>query len=194
MIKMKNTCNTKELNAFNKKLTAANLKKLLKCSEVIDLYDVNCYAGAFKSISNIDEDAFYNLINELSDFDIEAMAKISSYSRKKQKYFIFSDEFNYSLLAIEKLKDLAAITFFELDEDGVDMFIENIKCIKSNFAAIESLNQAREMFGNLQDFENEFGISLTISGADDEIYDKKQELEKETEEASEQIGDLLSWS
>lgn len=194
MINMNNVNDTKKLNAFNMKYTPANIKKLLKCTEVIDLSEYSHGDEVLKSITQIDEKTLDDLVLELCDFDINTMTKISSYRKKECKYFVFSDDAQSSLFALKKSKDFISINFFEIDEDGIDAFIENIELIKSNSDLIKNLNEAKEMFGSLQNIEYEFGINLTCSRGDDEIDSKIQDLEKETEDASEQISDMLSWS
>jgi hypothetical protein len=195
MINLTHAHDAKKLNAFNKKFTAASLKKLLKCTEVLDLQTADYDAAALKSVTEIDENKFDNLVNELCDFNISSLTKNSYYSRNAQKYFAFSGDAVRSSFAFEKLKENVAITLFELDdEDDFDTFIENIENIKSNNETIEELNDAKETLQNLENYENQFSLNLTQSDAEDEIERMSDELENEVEDASEQIRDKLMWS
>ena len=195
MINLTYAHDTKKMTAFNKKFTAASLKKLLKCEEVLDLKVADYDVSTLKSVTEIDEEKFDNLVNELSDFNISSLTKNSYCGSNSQKYFAFSCDATRSSFAFEKLKDNVTITLFELDdEDDVDTFIENIENIKSNNESIEELNDAKETLQNLENYENQFSLNLIQSDAEDEIERMSEELESEVEDASEQIRDKLMWS
>jgi len=195
MINLNHAHDTKKITAFNKKFTAASLKKLLKCAEVLDLEVADYDASTLKSVTEIDKEKFDNLVNELSDFNISSLTKNSYYGRNSHKYFAFSCDATRSSFAFEKLKDNVSITLFELDdEDDVDTFIENIESIKSNNESIEELNDAKETLKNLENYENQFSLNLIQSDAEDEIERITEELESEVYEASEEIREKLMWS
>lgn len=194
MINTTRALDKKQLNAFNNKFTATRIKKLLKCKEVIDFNELNYNAETLKSVTEINEDKFDNIVNELSDFNISSLTSNSNYKISNQRYFAFSNDAINTSFSFEIMTDDLKITFFEVNDDEVDSFIKNIEIIKSNNESIENLNEAKEVLESLQNYENDLNISLTRYGADDEIDNKTQELEEEVEEASDQIRDLCSWA
>ncbi len=184
----------KKIDAFNKKFTASNLKKSLKCKDVIELKRANYDEARLKLITSIETDDFENLANELSDFNISSMTKNSWYSRNIQKYFAFSDDIDSASSSFIKLQEKAVFTLFEIDEDEIESFIENIENIKSNNDLIEDLNQAKESLDTLQGYERQFSINLTSSDAEDEIDTAIRKLEYEVDEANEELSNCLEWN
>ena len=194
MINTTRSLDEKQLNAFNKKFTAARLKKLIKCKAVIDLNEVDYDSVILKSITEIHEEKFNNITSELSDFNISSLKSNSNYKRNTQRYFAFSNEASETAFSFELIKEDVKIIFFEVEDAEVDTFIENIEIIKLNNESIENLNEAKEVLDSLKDYENNLDLNLTRNGADDEIDSMIQELEEEVEESSDKIRDLCFWT
>jgi len=195
MINLNDSCNNKNKIAFSKQYTSHNLKKLLKCKEVIDLYDVDYDENKLQSIAEIDENIFEKFVDEISDFDIYSLTENNRNKRDTQKYFAFSDDVSCASFALKEIKNKVNITFFELnDEDDFDTLTESIESIKSNKDPIRSLYNAKEAIDSLKDYEYEFSVNLIRNDAEDEIDSKTDELESEVEEASEKIREMLVWT
>jgi len=194
MIKTTHSYETAKLNAFKKKFTASNLKKRLKCKEVIELKNVKYEAKILESITQIDQHTFADLVNQLSNFNILDMRKNNWRMQESQKYFAFSDDVDNTSKTFERIKNEALITFFEVDEVDVDTFIENIENIISCSDSIEEINQAKEALETLQNYEQEFSVKLTSYDAEDELDSLTQNLESEIEDMNDQLSDCLMWS
>lgn len=183
-----------KLNSFKKKFTASNLKKRLKCKEVIELKSQKLDVAILKSMTEIDEASFVNLTYELQNFDMSSLQKNCWYKTSYQKYFAFSDDVIDKIDMIEKIKNEAVVTLFEVDEEDIDTFIENIENIKSNNESIDDLKDAKDTLDTLQNFENQFDLSLTSYDADDEIDTAIDNLEIEVNDAHAHLSECLMWS
>ena len=183
-----------KLNSFKKKFTVSNLKKRLKCKEVIELKSSKFDVAILKSMTEIDEASFVDLTNELQNFDMSSLQKNCWYKTSHQKYFAFSDDVIDKIDMIEKIKNEVVVTLFEVDEDEIDTFIENIENIKSNNESIDDLKEAKETLDTLQNYENQFDLSLTSYDADDEIDTAIHNLEIEVNDAHAQLSECLMWS
>ena len=88
------------------------------------------------------------------------------------------------------------IKLFELNEDTINEFTQNIQAIKSSDDSITLLNEAKDICERLNDIEHEVDINVIDFNAIEDIEEKISDIEYEVEASKESLKEIFNakWS
>jgi len=174
-----------------KNFTCSDLKKKFKCKKVLEVKDYKFKNTKAAEFAQIAEYEINDVHKKLSSIDLRNYSDIRFRKQKFTKIFIFSEEAVSTAFAFDILKEDYIIKLFELNEDTIDEFTQNIETIKSSDDSITLLNEAKDICERLNDIEHNLDIILVDYNAIDTIEEKISDIEDEVESSKEFLEEIF---
>lgn len=179
-----------------KNFTCSDLKEKFKCKKVLEVKDYKFKNTKAAEFAQMAEYEINDLHKKISTIDLRNYSDIEFRKQKFTKIFIFSEEAASTAFAFDFLKEDYIIKLFELNEDTINKFTQNIETIKSSDDSITLLNEAKDICERLNDIEHEVDINVIDFNAIEDIEEKISDIEDEVIESKESLEEIFDakWS
>lgn len=182
-----------KVKSFDKKYQDKNIKKKLKCNDVIQLIRNNGKWSECGSYFGIDSCLLGRLSHVLNIASKDALLADEIVNYATRKFFICSEDAEQTAFCMDVLVDDVFIKFFELNVEEIDSLIAVICAYRGSEEAIEKVNEAIDLISTLKDIECECDLQILYRGADEDVSEKLYELEGNLEIFREDIKNIVGF-